>query len=56
MSTFEDALRSHAKSLGLTEEAGDINMGINAFRGFLDEFQRKKVTKELPEVSNLCVQ
>ena len=49
MCRFEDTLRACAKKQG-EEDSFPATIGINAFRGFLDEFAKKKESRDLPEV------
>ena len=49
MCSFEAALQERAKQQG-TDDSFPATMGINAFRGILDEFNKKKDNRELPEI------
>jgi len=49
MKNFEDALKSRAQ-IECLDASFPSTIGINAFRGFLDEFHKKKENKELPKV------
>ena len=51
MSHFEDTLTARMKEEN-TNASFPVTMGINAFRGFLDEFHKKKATKEIKENEN----
>ena len=48
MTNFEATLKARMKEEN-TNATFPITMGINAFRGFLDEFHKKKETKESKE-------
>jgi hypothetical protein len=49
MCRFEDTLLARARAAKL-DGSFPATVGINGFRGFLDEFVRKLENKELPEV------
>ncbi len=49
MFSFEEILKACARKENL-DDSFPVTMGINAFRGFLDEFQKKKENKELPKL------
>ena len=49
MSSFEETLKARALEKQLDKDF-PVTIGINAFRGFLDEFNRKKENKELPKI------
>ena len=48
MVNFEETLKARAQLQELDADF-PVTIGINAFRGFLDEFNRKKENKELPK-------
>jgi len=51
--TYRDLMCSFEKVLGAlvqTNQWFPTTIGINAFRGFVDEFSKKKENKELPEI------
>ena len=49
MISFEKILKAHTKA-EKTKEEFPITLGINAFRGFLNEFNKRKENRELPEI------
>ena len=49
MGVFEEMLKSRARAEN-TDPSFPTTLVINAFRGYLDEFNKKKDNKELPEV------
>ena len=49
MCRFEDTLLARARAAGL-DSSFPATVGINGFRGCLDEFVKKLESKELPEV------
>ncbi|KAK2161935.1 hypothetical protein LSH36_107g02020 [Paralvinella palmiformis] len=49
MISFEEILKAHTKT-EKTKEEFPITLGINAFRGFLNEFNKRKENRELPDI------
>ena len=50
MVNFEETLCAAAEAK-TSDVSFPVTMGLNAFRGFLDEFQKKCQNKELPNFS-----
>ena len=49
MVNFEKALTAQVEK-ETTDDSFPVTIGINAFRGFLDEFNNKKKSGELPQM------
>lgn len=50
MKSFESELRTRAEQQLESSEGFPYPLFVNAFRGFIDEFIRKKHNRELPDI------